>query len=250
MNWWRTLRESRRLPPQTVESVELGERVEVSEPLRSWLESAFSGGEGAAEREAEALARLRSEPERSLSDIVMAYDRAREEDYPLRWALVYGAGQLGVRDGLAFLERVVASDLPPERSSDIHHSTVAEETSLRCQAVRGIAALASRADDLARESLLAQLSHPSLTVRVIACQVARDLELDPVKDEEIRQRLPAEDAEHLLSIRRVSVDELEPLLSGTARVTAPRPPGGESGAELNLGATKPPTAGREEGGHG
>jgi hypothetical protein len=245
MSWWRALRESRRLRPQTVESIEPGQRLEVSELLRLWLEAAFTEGEGAEQREAEALARLRAGTERALSDIVSAYDQAREDDYALRWALVYGAGQLGIGASLGFLERVLEAEIPPERSNDIHlFSTVAEETSLRCQAVRGISSLASAGNDDARASLLTQLSHASDTVRVIACQVLRGLPGKPVADEEIRRRLPPEDAERVLTIRQISVEELEPLLGGAARVTAPRPPGGESGTGLDLGASRPPTVAR------
>ncbi len=215
----------------------------MSEPVSAWLRVAFSEGEGAEQREAEALARLKVETDRALSDIEATYDRAREDDYPLRWALVYGAGQLGVPASVAFLERVLEAEIPPERSDDIHlFSTVAEETSLRCQAIYGMASLASAGDDRARASLLAQLSHPSYTVRVIACQVLRGF----AGDDEIRRRLPAEEAETVLTIRQISVDELEPLVEGAARVTAPRPPGGESGTELDVRAARPPTVPVEE----
>jgi hypothetical protein len=244
MNWWRTLRESRRLSPQMVEQVEPDERLQLGEALRSWLEAAFSGGDGAEQLEAQALVRLRGDPDRSLRDIATAHNQAGEDEYLLRWALVYGASQLRVPVSLDFLAGVLDAEIPPERSSDIHHSTVAEETTIRCQAVRGLAGLASGGDARARGSLLSQLSHPSLTVRVIACQAVRDLEQDPVAEAEIRRRLPDEDAERVLNVRRLSVDELEPLLDGTARVRAPRPPGGESGTDLDLGAAQPPAVSR------
>lgn len=245
MSWWQTLRQSRRLPPQTVEPIAVGDgfEFEMSELLGAWLRVAFSESEDAEQREGDALARLRAEPDRALSEIVMTCDRAREHDYPLRWALVYCAGQLGVADSLGFLEGVLESEIPPERSNDIHlFSTVAEETSLRCQAVRGMSYLASTGDNRARASLLAQLSHPSYTVRVIACQVLREL----TGDDEIRKRLPSEEAEAVLAIRQVSVDELEPLLAGAAQVRAPRPPGGESGTELDVRAAQPPTVARSK----
>jgi hypothetical protein len=241
MTWWRALRESRRLRLQTVEPVELGERPEVSGLLNAWLEAAFSEGEDAEQREDEALARLRGESERALSDIVVAYNRAGEDDYSLRWALVYAAGRLGVGASLAFLDHVLEEEIPPERSNDIHlFSTVAEETSLRCQSVRGISSLASAGDDQARESLLAQLSHPNLAVRIVACQALRDLAEGAITDEEIRTRLHPEEIERVLTTRRVPVEELELLVRGAARVTLPRPPGGESGTELDLGAARPP----------
>jgi hypothetical protein len=215
----------------------------VSEQLSTWLRAAFSEGEDAEQRESEALARLRIEPDRALRDIEATYDRAPETDYPLRWALVYGAGELHLADAVAFLERVLESEIPSERSDDIHlFSSVAEETSLRCQAIYGMAFLASAGDDRARASLLSQVSHPSYTVRVIACQALRSL----VSDDEIRKRLPNEDAEAVLAIRRISVDELEPLLEGAARVSAPRPPGGESGTALDFQAARPPTVPFEE----
>jgi hypothetical protein len=246
MSWWQALKEGRRLRPQTVEPVEPGERLEVSEPLGTWLGAAFGEDEGAEQREAKALAQLRAQPEGSLRDIVTAYDRAPEHEYALRWALVYGAAQLGLAASVGFLARVLEEEIPPERSNDIHLlSTVAEETSLRCQAVRGIADVAEGGDDRARESLLAQLSNPSYTVRVIACQALRGLRQKPVPDDEIRRRLSADEAEGILAIRQVSVEELEPLLVGAVQVTAPRPPGGESGTELDARRTQPPIAARQ-----
>jgi len=237
------LRESRRLSPQTVEPVEPGERLEVSGLLREWLDVAFSEEEDAEQREAEALARLSAESERSLSDIVTVYNRAGENDYALRWALVYAAGRLGVGASLAFLERVLEDEIPPERSTDIHlFSTVAQETSLRCQSVRGMSLLASAGDDQARASLIAQLSHPNLAVRIVACQEVRDLPEGALPDEEMRRRLHPEEIERVLTTRRVSVEDLEPLVHGVAHVPLPRPPGGESGTELDLGAARPPRA--------
>jgi hypothetical protein len=241
MSWWRALREGRKLRPQTVEAVEHSERLEVGELVGTWLEAAFTAGEGAEQREAEALGRLRAQREHALTEIATTYTRAGQGHHSLRWALVYAAGQLGGRDSLAFLERVLEQEMPTERSNDIHlFSTVAEETSIRCQAVRGISSLASAGDELARASLLAQLSHPQLTVRVVACQEVRDLPGEPVLDQEIRGRLHPEEIERVPTTRRVSLEELEPLLHGVGRVNVPRPPGGESGTKFDLGAARPP----------
>jgi hypothetical protein len=243
MSWWESLREGRRARPQTVEPVGHGEVPAVSGPLGTWLRAAFAADEPVEQHESEALARLRDEPERSLAEIAGAYDGAPQHDYALRWALVYAAGQLGSAAAVDFLARILDAEISPERSSDIHlFSTVAQETSLRCQAVRGLAGLAARGSDRARLSLLEQLSNRSYTVRVIASQVLRELPGQYVADDEIRRRLPADEADTVLAIRKVSVEELEPVMTGAVSVTAPRPPGGESGTELNLRDARPPAA--------
>jgi hypothetical protein len=234
MSWWKNLLEGRRLRPQTVAPLEpQGDHsVEIGEPLRGWLDAAFGAGEEAGRREAEALDRFRADPERALAEVTAAYERAPEGDYALRWALVYGACQLRTQASLAFLERVLEEPIPPERSHDIHHfSTVAEETALRCRAVSGVADIAARTGDLALKILLDQLAHPSYTVRLMSRQALAELPGRPVPDEDIRSRLPPDEADRVMSMRRILVEDLPPPIEGAVRAKAPRPPGGESGID-------------------
>jgi hypothetical protein len=254
MNWWKNLLEGRRLRPQTVALLDPrnGRSLEMSDSLRGWLAAAFSVGEGTKDREAEALGRLRADPERALAAVASAYEQAPEGDYAGRWALVYAASVLETPASLAFLERVLREPIPPERSNDIHHfSTVAEETSLRCRAIHGIAALASHADDPAVESLLNQLTHPSYTVRVTACQALRELPGRPVADDVIYRRLPAEEADRVFAVRRALVEEMVTPVEARARAAVPRPPGGESGREISrFGERRPPQIGSGRNYHG
>jgi hypothetical protein len=245
MSWWKNLLEGRRLRPQTVAPLEpQGDHsVEIGEPLRGWLNAAFGVGEEAGRREAEALDRFRADPERALAEVTAAYERAPEGDYALRWALVYGACQLRTQASLEFLERALQDPIPPERSHDIHHfSTVAEETSLRCRAISGIAAIAARMDDdRALGILLDQLAHPSYTVRVMTSQALVNLPRRPVPDEDIHSRLPSDEADGVMAMRRITVQDLPTPFEGEVGARALRPPGGESGVDgQEAGERRPP----------
>jgi hypothetical protein len=61
---------------------------------RPWVDAAFGAGPDAAAKEKEALERLREAPERAQASIERAYTESREDEYSLRWALVYAAGPL------------------------------------------------------------------------------------------------------------------------------------------------------------
>ena len=247
MSWWSDLLENRRLRPQTVAHVDQGgaRPGEMGDALRSWLTAAFGGGDGAEVREAAALARLRADPDRALADISAAYQNAPERHYALRWALVYAAGKLQTVSALAFLERVLADAIPPEQSHDIHlFSTVAEETSLRCRAVEGIASLAAMPHAGAQSALVKQLRHPSFTVCVTATLALRALPGRPIDDDEIRRLLPGSEAERVFAIRRITVQDLETPVEPGPRRTTPRPPGGLSGTDLRVPEQRrPPRAG-------
>jgi hypothetical protein len=234
VTWFRALRAGRGFRPQTVAGTPAPAPLELDDELRTWLQFAYDPDEASREREEAALARLRVDPARSSRVLAEAYDRVDERSYDLRWALVYCAGSLNALAALPLLARVLEAEIPPERSDDVHHfSTRGEETSLRLQAVRGIAALASAGEDEARSLLLAQLAHPSYAVQVIALQELRGLPDRAPDDQELRGRLPADRAEQAMAIRQVSVDELGTLVPGTAITVSPRPPGGESGVDFD-----------------
>jgi HEAT repeat protein len=246
MSWWGQLLESRRLRPQTSAPGDGDDRASLAldDLTRAWFEAMFSMGERAAEREAEELARLRADPVRALAGLTAAYDQAAESDYAFRWALVYGVGQLKTAAGLPFLERILHDEIPPEQSDDVHHlSTVAEETSLRFQAIHGIAALASDSDSRAVAALLDQLTHRNYGVRVMAAQALLALPGRPVSKEDLRKRLPSEEADRVLEIRQTSVERIAPPVEPGARPSVPRPPGGESGSEFDGVERRPPRIG-------
>lgn len=165
MGWWTKLREGHDLRPDTTAPVAPKTTLKMSGELRAWLQAAFSSP-GSTANEAEALARMQEDPVRSAKQLRDVYDQAEEQNYSLRWALVYAAGQLGEPVAISFFDHVLRAPIPPERSDDIHHfSSVAQETSLRCRAVQGLASLAAKNNDEALQSLLRQLGHPSFTVR-------------------------------------------------------------------------------------
>ena len=232
------------LRPQTVAQIEATRPHEMSDMLRSWLAAAYGTGAGASAHEADAFARLRADPQRALADIAAAYRNAPERSYPLRWALVYAATKVQAAQALPFLDGVLADAIPPEQSDDIHlFSTVAEETSLRCRAVEGIASLAATHPD-ARNALVKQLRHPSFAVRVTATMALRELPGRPIGDDEIRRQLPSGEADRVFAIRRMTVKDLATPVEPGPRPTTPRPPGGLSGTDLRISERRrPPRAG-------
>jgi hypothetical protein len=147
---------------------------------------------------------------------------------------------------VAFFAEVLRTPIPPERSHDIHHhSTVGEEVGLRIRALQGLATLAARANEAARDRLLEQLNHPSFAVRCMACLALRELPGAPLSDEELRRRLPREDVDRVLALRRASIQEISTPVEVGAHVLPPRPPGGQSGStEFNHESRRPPRIGR------
>jgi hypothetical protein len=240
MGWWRRLREGNHLRPDTTAPAAAPMTLNVSGELQNWLQAAFHGP-GSADSEVAALARMRRDPVRSAEELRNLYDQAGEQNFALRWALVHAAGQLGEPVTIGFFEQVLRAPIPPERSNDIHHfSSVAEETSLRCRAVDGLASLAAKNDDNALQSLLQQLKHPSFTVRAMACLSLRELPGGPLNEADIRRHLAPEEIDRVLAVRRVSIQEAtapeEPRASRRIR----RPPSGEFGVDATRPGRRPP----------
>lgn len=139
----------------------------------------------------------------------MAYKLAPETEYAFRFALVYAAGEIRSPVALGFLEEVLAKEIPPERWPGGHQrSTVAQETSIRCQAVEAIAGIAAIPDAEGLSSIVRIVRDLDYAVRVMAAQAIRDLPGRPITDEQIRQALPKGEAETILAMRRVPVTEL------------------------------------------
>src|SRR5215213_4667587 len=119
MGWWAKLREGRGLRPDIVAGREADTTVEMSGDLQAWLQAAFSAPDSVG-TEASALARMRENAAQSAKEIRDVYDRAAEQHFALRWALVYAAGRLAEPATISFFESVLGAPIPPERSRDIH----------------------------------------------------------------------------------------------------------------------------------
>jgi hypothetical protein len=228
MSWWRQIAESRRLRPTTVAPE--GVPRAVDRLLQPWLAAAFGTDRGG---EAE-LERLRADPNATIDAVRRSYADAAKSDELMRWALVYCAAELATPDGFEFLSSVLDEPVPSERSVDIHHfSSVAEETTIRFQAARGLAVLAAAGHDDAQRRLTAALEHPLYAVRATAAQLLRELPNRPVSDEELRRRLPARDVEEIMRLKRMPVDEVRTEVEEErAKTTTPKPPQGSSGRQL------------------
>lgn len=247
MGWLSKLRDGLRYHPQT--TVPVARPATTLDPaLRAWVDAAFGAGPDAAAKEKEALERLREASERAQASIERAYTESREDEYSLRWALVYAAGQLQAAAAVPFLDRVAREPQGRERSRDLHHfSTVAEDTSRHCRAVAGLAAIAAGGDATALAALVAQLGNASYAVRATTVLELRALSGQPVSDAEIRERLGS-DAEEIMAIRRVAVRELVPAEQQRKESDlAPPPDSDESAArqsQTSFGKSRPPRIGR------
>ena len=237
-----SLWEGRRLRPQTVAPSGRGDAPPVGALVREWLDAVFTPSDASEAREREAMERLRADPTATLEQLADAYRTAPEADYALQWALVYAAGQLRHPDAVDFLREVLAAPLLPERSRDIHHfSTVGEQISQRLQALSGVAGLAT-SDDRALGVLLDQLQHDNHAVRVIACQLLTELPSGRASVEDIRGRLPADaDADEILSIRRMPVEQLVAPEVERSQRQMPAPPMVDAHAGPRQSTRRPPT---------
>ena len=102
-------------------------------------------GAGTRDRSDRVTDRLRERGADGVAAVSQAF-WAHPEDHALRWAAVRCASDIGGTDAEDFLAEVLAGDLGPETSRDVHHfSSVAEASSQRMQAVRGLAACAQPA---------------------------------------------------------------------------------------------------------
>lgn len=174
--------------------------------VRDFLRDMNASGDNADEIYAQTLARLREEGAAVAAAFADSYRAAPHDAYPLRWALVYGAARLEHSAASEFLQEVLRSPMPPERSDDHYFSSVKEESIIRTTAVEGLGRL-SADDPEAERALIESLSHSTFSVRVAAAQTL--LEQDDSADmrDRLRQRLPVGE-EFILDIKRLDVEEV------------------------------------------
>lgn len=172
MTWWERLFADRGLRPQTTSPAST---VSVATDVAAWLQAAFETASWDELAEREAVERLRSRGAESVEAVAHAY-WSHPDDHALRWAMVRCASDLGGDHAEAFLAEVLLTEVGPEASRDVHHfSSVAEESSQRMQAVRGLAGPAAAGSERATAALGAALDHPITVVRHAAFVAVRDL---------------------------------------------------------------------------
>ena len=226
MAWWKRKRSRHPAFSQPL----VTDVLDLSPALSTWFGAVMGGADDSV-----ALEHVRQEQAEGRDVLVDAYRRAPESELYVRWALVYCSSRFADPNTLPFCAFVLDSLVPPERSNgDEHGSTLVREIMIRLQAVDGVAAVA-RTDEAAVQVLLKHLTHPLYAVRVAASQALRELPGRPIPDEAIHERLPADEADQVMAIRRVDVTELRARPEGRSRrkrrsLPPPTPPPLEAAA--------------------
>lgn len=150
------------------------------------------------------------EMKRNASGLTMTIARAEaacpQDNYQLRWGLVYAAVQMHHASTLPFLKKLVLTEIPPEETLTPHSSsTVAEETIIRTTAVEGIGYLAKKGKKEALNSLFEFLTIPSISIRRASVQEL--LKVDKRLRAKISSLLPKE-FHYLLDVNQKNVKDV------------------------------------------
>ena len=129
-----------------------------SRPLRTRLEEAvrrMSGiGENAESEYQRALAALRDVADEAIDALGQEFEALGTEEHVNRWAVVQLLSDLENPRALATLDKIIASPLPEEGSTDPHGSAAARELVVRTTAVEAVSRLAVAGSVEARAALL------------------------------------------------------------------------------------------------
>jgi hypothetical protein len=215
-----------------------------SAAISNYLRAVVQVGDDAQENYRRALANLRRHPETATTELAATYGRVHARNYPLRWALVFAAGELRHPSALAFLNYIVETPIPPEPMEPSHgFSIVGEETILRTTAIEAIGHLASKGNEKAVNALLHALKQPSISMRRAAVQALRGTKQFEKLHDRIRAELPP-DQHFLLTLSTPKVDRVPQVsdprrfLSEQARSMETEPAPGLPGSVPE--ARKPP----------
>jgi len=128
-------------------------------------------GENAEACYQQALDALARRAKEVTSAVAEELDRLEESSYLDRWALVQLLAELKHESALEALDRLLASKIPDERSSDPHSFTTAgEEVMIRTSAVEAVTRIAADGSERARELLLRHAAHENFSVKRAAIQ--------------------------------------------------------------------------------
>jgi hypothetical protein len=218
----------------------------VSELVEQAVAAFFGEGAEAEATASTVLEQLRERAEEAVVAIAKLEAGCRRRMYPRRWALTYLAARLEHDAALPFLRQAVLTPIPPAESPAPHsHSTVKEETVLRTAAVEGIAALAARGNDRARDSLLEFLSIESISIRRVSATSL--LAMDEGMRDEVMERLPRQ-FHHLLDIRPIAVADAPQVRDPRVHLRDPERPEKEGAPDLGRGESgtdqPPPRVGK------
>lgn len=156
------------------------------------------------------LARRAKEVVKALAEEM---DRLEESGYLDRWSLVQLMAEMKHESALEALDRLLASKIPDERSSDPHSFTsVGEEVMIRTSAVEAATRIAADGSERARELLLRHASHENFSVKRAAIQGYLAHGGEGAREVLLKQ-LPERD-HFILGIQRVDVRQVPQAQGG------------------------------------
>lgn len=166
-----------------------------------------AGGPNAEDRYQSALDQLFRESDEVLKVIREEYDYLSEDQYLDRWALVQLTVELADPQALDFLDEILSSEIPSERSEEPHlTTTVGEEVMIRTTAVEALTRIAARDNEEALDLLRKHAHHDDFSVKRACVQGYLEHSGDDAR-RELLQELPERD-HNLLDIKQVDVREV------------------------------------------
>ncbi len=192
---------------------EYGDQPEVTALIVEAVNRMSGAGEPAEEDYRVCIDRL-CRKTKLVSGIIQAeYFDMPEDAYLDRWALVMLAVELEDSRSLGFLEEILASAIPEEKSKDPHSfTTVGEEVMIRTTAIEGLERMAANGNEKAVKLLLHNIGHETFSIRRAATQA-----LLAIGGEDMREKLASELPKrhhNLLKIHRTDVREAEQAEGG------------------------------------
>lgn len=189
----------------------LGEGGLLGNPLRPVLQQAINlmagVGDEAEEAYQAALAPLRAAGAVVIPLIQDVYSKLPEDQYLTRWSVVQLVADLQTLDAIGFLERILSTPIPPERSPDPHSlTTVGEEVMIRTTAIEALARLSANGNTQALEAIRQQVRHQNRSVRIAAVTTLVEQGGDSVR-QQLADLLP-EDERSFVDIRRLAPSEV------------------------------------------
>lgn len=171
-------------------------------------------GEGAEDAYQQSLRALRGRAEDAVKVVVAEYAALPEDQYLDRWSLVELLSALRHRSALDALGRIVASEIPPERSKDPHSfSTAGEEVMIRTTAVDALGRLRAAGVAEAGRLLLRGVEHSNFSVRRASVQAIMESG-SPDEQKALRELLDRRQETRLLEIKRRDVREVPQAIGG------------------------------------
>ena len=186
-------------------------------------------GENAESEYQRALAALRDVADEAIDALGQEFEALGTEEHVNRWAVVQLLSDLENPRALATLDKIIASPLPEEGSTDPHGSAAARELVVRTTAVEAVSRLAVAGSVEARAALLRFVRHSVRSVKIAAALALVEQGGSKAR-KELQGRLAKSD-HWMLELRRVHPRDMPPLeghrflppKSPPEAVMAPRP---------------------------